>query len=242
MRPPRALLLVAALAVAGASDAATKQVAVGPGGSFAFVDDESGTSTTTIAPGDTVAWVWRSGGHSVTRPGAPDPFDTGVQDAGFSFRHVFATPGRYPYHCTPHQIYGMTGAVVVTGMAGAATTTTTVASATTTTFGLTPGLGAAFAAVDGRLAALAADVDGTPALARRRRRAAVALVRRARTLEQRAAHLLELGRPKGGRAALRQALRRLRTLDRRLRAVPGGDALLRASAGIQADLQALLAM
>lgn len=235
------LLLLAAVGGASQSGAATMTVDVGPGGVLVFVDRESGTSTTTIAAGDSVKWIWMSSGHSVTRTDTPDAFDAGVQDAPFSFTHRFDAPGTYAYHCTPHEFLGMTGAVVVTGGGG---TTTTLPSppATTTTLGLSPAVTQAFAAVDDRLAALAVAVDTLSSVPRPRHRAAVGLVRRARTLEQRAERALALGRARASRGSLRQARRRLVALDRRLRVLPDAGPVLATSAGIQADLQALLTL
>src|SRR5215472_11637874 len=45
---------------------ATEMVQVGTNGGFVFVDQKSGTSTSTIHVGDTVQWVWVSGFHSTT--------------------------------------------------------------------------------------------------------------------------------------------------------------------------------
>ena len=125
--PVRLGLAVALLCLATTAARATvKKVDVGPDNTLRFVDQESGNSTTTVNVGDTVMWVWQSSGHSTTRTGAGETWDSGIQDAPFTFSHTFTVPGTYAYHCTPHQAFGMTGTVVVQGSPGAATTTTTL--------------------------------------------------------------------------------------------------------------------
>ncbi len=92
-------------------------VQVGPGGTFSFVDQKSGTSTTTIHVGDTVQWVWVSGFHSTTSgacSGACTPdgkWDSGA-GSGMQFSHTFSQAGSFPYFCTVHQSL-MQGMVVV---------------------------------------------------------------------------------------------------------------------------------
>src|SRR5215831_3880017 len=94
--PTLAVLLLASPALA-----ATKIVDVGPGSSLTFVDEDSGTDTTTISVGDTVEWRWMSSGHSTTRSEPPEAWDSGIQESPFSFSHTFGTPGKFPYHCIP---------------------------------------------------------------------------------------------------------------------------------------------
>ncbi len=95
----------------------TATVQVGPGGSLSFVDQQSGTSTTTIHPGDTVQWVWVSGFHSTTSgscAGACTPdgrWDSG-SGSGMTFSHTFPQAGQFPYFCTVHQSL-MQGIVIV---------------------------------------------------------------------------------------------------------------------------------
>ena len=92
-------------------------VQVGPGGSMSFMDQNSGTSTTTIHVGDTVRWVWISGFHSTTSgtcAGACTPdgkWDSGV-GSGMQFSHTFTQAGQFPYFCQTHQSL-MQGMVVV---------------------------------------------------------------------------------------------------------------------------------
>ena len=135
----RAILgAVALCAAAGPASAATWTVHVGRGGAY-FVDDASGTSTTTIAVGDTVTWVWEGGmQHSVTSGTCPAGGNggggggyggyggggggsctdahvwtaTGLQSSGFQFSYTFTTANTFPYFCAFHQS-AMTGKVVV---------------------------------------------------------------------------------------------------------------------------------
>jgi plastocyanin/6-phosphogluconolactonase (cycloisomerase 2 family) len=94
------------------ANAATFQVQVGQGG------QRFTPANITIAPGDTVEWVWAGNGHSTTSgtPGNPDgKWDSGVQNNGFTFSFTFSTAGSFPYYCSPHgQCCGMIGTVTVT--------------------------------------------------------------------------------------------------------------------------------
>jgi len=92
-------------------------VNVGQGG-MNFVDQVSGTSTSTIHVGDTVTWTWVASFHSVTSGACPpcthdDNFGT---EQAFSpphtFSHQFTAAGSFPYFCTVHG-QAMTGTVVV---------------------------------------------------------------------------------------------------------------------------------
>jgi plastocyanin len=94
-----------------------KIVDVGPGGGNTFTDRESGNTTTTIRPGDSVQWVWVSGVHSTTSgscTGACQPdgtWDSGA-GSGMTFTHTFMQAGTFPYFCTVHGSM-MQGTVVV---------------------------------------------------------------------------------------------------------------------------------
>ena len=126
------LLVVAVLQLTARASAVTKSVLVGPDNTLTFRDMESGDSTTTVTAGDTVRWQWVSGTHSTTRLDAPETWDSGVQSTPFSFSRQFMVPGTFPYICTVHVSFGMTGTVVVQP-AGASTTTSTLTPTTTTT-------------------------------------------------------------------------------------------------------------
>src|SRR6476646_914344 len=93
------------------SRAATIPVQVGAGG-LKFTPQN-----VTIHVGDTVQWTWAASGHSSTSgtPGNPDGlWDSGVQNSGFVFSHVFTTAGTFNYFCSPHGLCcGMIGSVTV---------------------------------------------------------------------------------------------------------------------------------
>lgn len=95
-------------------------VNVGQGGGFVFMDQQSGSSTTTIKAGGTVNWVWVSGTHSTTSGTCPagggecNPdgnWDSGI-GTGTTFQKTFSSPGTFPYFCRVHEGM-MTGTVVV---------------------------------------------------------------------------------------------------------------------------------
>ncbi len=117
-----ALVAAALVFTAFSATAVTHNVTVGPGGLFTF-----SPADVTVAVGDTVHWVWDSGGHNVVSgvPGSPTPyFSSGPPDlAGTTFDVVFdaafliANPvpgGVYDYFCQPHgSLFGMVGSVGV---------------------------------------------------------------------------------------------------------------------------------
>jgi plastocyanin len=98
----------------------THTVMVGAGGALAFMP-----ANLTIQVGDTVRWVWGSGGHSVvsgTNGNANNrfcsPSDTGcdnppLSNMGTTYEHTFAQAGTFPYYCSVHFSLGMTGTIKV---------------------------------------------------------------------------------------------------------------------------------
>ena len=95
----------------------TEMVQVGTGGGTVFVDQKSGTSTTTIHVGDTVQWVWVNGFHSTTSGSCsgsctPDGIWNSGAGSGMTFTHTFTSSGTFPYFCLVHQSM-MQGTVVV---------------------------------------------------------------------------------------------------------------------------------
>jgi plastocyanin len=83
----------------------------------AFVDSESGTSTSTIHAGEAVEWVWSFGSHSTTSGTCPlGCVPDGLWDSGIghdlTFQHTFPTAGTFPYFCLVHGTM-MQGTVVV---------------------------------------------------------------------------------------------------------------------------------
>ncbi len=110
LRVPFALLIVVLGSTAGA---ATVQVRVGvpfDGGYRVF------PNIVFIHPGDTVEWIWRTRGHSVTSGSdgiADGRFDSGIQEGQFPFSHTFRSLGVFPYFCKLHWNDSERGAVSV---------------------------------------------------------------------------------------------------------------------------------
>src|SRR3989344_2108557 len=70
-------------------------------------------SSLTINAGDSVTWTNRdSSAHTVTSDSGNE-LDSERISNGQIYTHVFAQPGTYSYHCTPHP--GMKATIVVTG-------------------------------------------------------------------------------------------------------------------------------
>ena len=98
----------------------THTVMVGQGVALVFTP-----ANLTIHVGDTVRWVWGSGGHSVVSgtDGNADnrfcsPSDSGcanppLSNQGATYEHTFAAAGTFPYYCSVHFSLGMTGTIKV---------------------------------------------------------------------------------------------------------------------------------
>ena len=98
----------------------THTVTVAPGGNITF-----SPTPLTIKVGDTVHWVWASGGHTVTSGTAPNEDNkfcspnnqncaNGVtSNAADVYDRVFNQAGNFPYFCFPHRFAGMTGSIIV---------------------------------------------------------------------------------------------------------------------------------
>lgn len=84
--------------------------------------------TVRIRVGQSVEWVNVSSaiGHTVTAlpgraadrahvrlPAGAEPFDSGNVPPGGTWRRRFDVPGTYVYYCTPHELAGMVGVLVV---------------------------------------------------------------------------------------------------------------------------------
>jgi len=80
------------------------------------IDFEFQPAERKIAVGDSVTWDFQIAGHTSTSVrGQPDSWNsigTGTNEAGTSYTHVFNTPGRYQYICTPHRDF-MKGVIEV---------------------------------------------------------------------------------------------------------------------------------
>jgi plastocyanin len=110
--------LFAMMLGAASAFGATIDVAVGPGFSFS-------PSSVTIAPGDTVRWVWQGAAHTSTSNTntGPEVWDSRILSTG-TFSHTFTTVGDWPYYCSIHSFPGgtvMNGVVHVAAPAPAPT-------------------------------------------------------------------------------------------------------------------------
>ncbi|WP_435069142.1 plastocyanin/azurin family copper-binding protein [Haloplanus sp. C73] len=118
-----------ATATATPSEPADATITVGPGGSLQFEP-----SNTAVSQGDTVEFVFDSGGHnvschpdahsSVELPEGAEPWASydisgddinhvSLNEAGTTYRHTFETTGEYTYVCVPHASSGMVGSITV---------------------------------------------------------------------------------------------------------------------------------
>ena len=81
-------------------------------------------ATITIEVGDTVAWIWSGGSHTVTSgTDLSDPevgllFDQSFNSSNPTVTHTFTQVGTQDYFCRPHLSFGMTGTVIITAVSG----------------------------------------------------------------------------------------------------------------------------
>ena len=80
--------------------------------------------TVNITVGDQVVWTNTGGTHNVDGlttvfPNNPESFGNSV-GAGWTYSHIFNTPGTYKYQCDPHASFGMTGEIIVSASTTAA--------------------------------------------------------------------------------------------------------------------------
>jgi plastocyanin len=84
-----------------ATTTADETVTVAPSGTHTF-----SPSSLTVNPGETVAFEWESGGHTVTVDSQPDDAAwSGVdstRSAGYTHTHTFEVAGTYEYACSVH--------------------------------------------------------------------------------------------------------------------------------------------
>ncbi len=116
------IALVAALVVPGEVSAATRDVEI-----FDFF---YAPSEITVNPGDEVVWTNQGPSDHTVTDDDHIRFDSGFIDRGLKFRHVFQTPGRFPYHC---DIHGLQGVIVVAADGSTTTTSTSTSTSTPTT-------------------------------------------------------------------------------------------------------------
>jgi len=96
----------------GGGGGVAQEVVVGPGGNNVF-----DPADVTIAPGETVHWVWDSPNHNIAPQSTPDGAEwegyPEISEAGTEYSHTFETTGTYEYVCEPHAAAGMEGSVTV---------------------------------------------------------------------------------------------------------------------------------
>ena len=105
-----AATLVAVLFAAAvcAKDFIVQELNNGPSGTFVF-----SPVFIQIQPGDTVTFTPTDQGHnseSVFAPAGSAPWKTEISQAATI---TFSKPGVYIYQCTPHNLFGMVGVIVV---------------------------------------------------------------------------------------------------------------------------------
>ena len=75
----------------------------------------------TISPGFRVRWVWEGDAHNIVVDGRPNDADWKgtpegdgeLYEEGYVYERTFHVPGRYSYHCSNHQEFGMMGTFTV---------------------------------------------------------------------------------------------------------------------------------
>ena len=104
---------------------------VAPNGTLTF-----SPSSQTINVGDTVEWVWGLGLHSSTSGVicvADGKWDSTLIAPPATFSVTFTQAGTFPYYCTLHCVFGMTGEIIVQEPTLTPTSTVTATPTPTTT-------------------------------------------------------------------------------------------------------------
>ena len=103
------------LAGVNGSQAAIVNVAIATNNTFTFTP-----AVVNINVGDQVKWTWyQTDGHTTTSGGScgvPSGTWNMSGSSGSTFAFTFNAAGNYPYYCTPHCSFGMTGQVNVSGV------------------------------------------------------------------------------------------------------------------------------
>ena len=106
----------AAFAVEPGVDIAVPRVAItnaGSGGQLIF-----SPASLRLEPGDYVRWIWVAGLHTTTSGSscvASGLWTSNLTSSVTSFTRQFnEAPGSFPYYCSPHCGFGMTGTVLLT--------------------------------------------------------------------------------------------------------------------------------
>jgi plastocyanin len=103
-----AFIAIAVMSCSTASHAATAVVQVGTGG------DHFVPAVTNINVGDRVIWSWTGPNHNTVSTSGL--WGSATMSSG-SFTNTFNNAGSFPYECTIHVSFGMTGTINVSGTA-----------------------------------------------------------------------------------------------------------------------------
>ena len=92
-------------------DAITVEVGVEANGNYYGF----GPPAAWVDPETTVTWEWTGRGNAHNVVAEDDSYSSGsaVAEAGTTYERTFSEPGIYKYYCSPHELNGMKGAIVV---------------------------------------------------------------------------------------------------------------------------------
>ncbi|HEV7163932.1 MAG: pseudoazurin [Gammaproteobacteria bacterium] len=106
------IILIASSLLFGASlyaaDHVIQELNNGPDGAFVY-----GPSYLLIQPGDTVTFQPTDQGHNSESVFMPEGATPWKSDISQPLTVTFTKPGVYIYQCTPHNLFGMVGVIVV---------------------------------------------------------------------------------------------------------------------------------
>jgi pseudoazurin len=91
-----------------AKDYVVKELNNGPGGAFVF-----SPSYLVVQPGDTVTFDATDQGHNSEAVFVPAGAKTWKSEISAPLTVTMTAPGVYIYQCTPHNLFGMVGVIVV---------------------------------------------------------------------------------------------------------------------------------
>jgi len=114
----RVILLLSAMLLGGgacAADHVVQELNSGPDGAFLF-----GPSYLLIQPGDTVTFKPTDQGHNSESVFMPEGATPWKSEVSRPLTVTFTKPGVYIYQCTPHNLFGMVGVIVVGSAVNAA--------------------------------------------------------------------------------------------------------------------------
>ena len=114
----RSIAVIAGLALAGsvsAADHVIQELNNGPDGAFIF-----SPSYILVQPGDTVTFQPTDQGHNSEAVFMPEGASGWKSEISQPLTLTFTKPGVYIYQCSPHNLFGMVGVIVVGSAVNAA--------------------------------------------------------------------------------------------------------------------------